>query len=167
MTETVFMGKDRQRLRGESELNFSLQLRILDRGMRMLKPGGRLVYSTCSFNPAENEAVVAAALNLHNGESSIHNPTKLAGNFKLVDVSDHLPELKRRPGMTSWKVATYATAEAGSEKTLTWHETFKGYEEKFEAALTEAEKKNKDRKKPLPESLWPPANAEELNLERW
>jgi multisite-specific tRNA:(cytosine-C5)-methyltransferase len=49
---------------------FSLQLRILDRAMRMLKPGGRLVYSTCSFNPLENEAVVAAALNAYPGQSS-------------------------------------------------------------------------------------------------
>lgn len=28
----------------------------------MLKPGGRVVYSTCSINPIEDEAVVSAAL---------------------------------------------------------------------------------------------------------
>ena len=46
----------------------SIQLRILKRAMDMLKPGGRLVYSTCSFNPVENEAVIAAALKARKGE---------------------------------------------------------------------------------------------------
>ena len=32
------------------------------RGLELLAPGGRLVYSTCSLNPIEDEAVVAAAL---------------------------------------------------------------------------------------------------------
>ena len=40
----------------------SLQGRILKRGMELLEVGGRLVYSTCSFNPLENEAVIAGVL---------------------------------------------------------------------------------------------------------
>jgi len=38
------------------------QFQILCRGLQMLKPGGSLVYSTCSLNPIENEAVISAAL---------------------------------------------------------------------------------------------------------
>lgn len=38
------------------------QLSILLHGLHLLQVGGRLVYSTCSMNPIENEAVVAAAL---------------------------------------------------------------------------------------------------------
>lgn len=36
-----------------------LQQRILDSAARLLKPGGRLVYATCSLLPQENEAVAA------------------------------------------------------------------------------------------------------------
>lgn len=36
-----------------------LQLRIALHACQMLKVGGRLVYSTCTFNPVEDEAVVA------------------------------------------------------------------------------------------------------------
>lgn len=69
-----------------------LQLNILKRGLQLLKPGGRLVYSTCSLNPIENEAVVAAALKLWNGK------------VKLVDSSDRLPGLIRHNGVSNWKV---------------------------------------------------------------
>jgi multisite-specific tRNA:(cytosine-C5)-methyltransferase len=69
-----------------------LQLNILKRGLQLLKPGGRLVYSTCSLNPIENEAVVAAALKLWNGK------------VKLVNSSDRLPGLIRHNGVETWKV---------------------------------------------------------------
>lgn len=68
-----------------------LQLNILKRGLQMLKPGGRLVYSTCSTNPIENEAVVAAALKA--------NP-----NIRTVECSDRLPGLVRHEGVSDWKV---------------------------------------------------------------
>jgi 16S rRNA C967 or C1407 C5-methylase (RsmB/RsmF family) len=45
-----------------------IQLNILKRGCSLLKVGGRIVYSTCSFNPIENEAIVAAMLNEANGK---------------------------------------------------------------------------------------------------
>ena len=38
---------------------------ILDSAARLLAPGGRLVYSTCTFSPEENEQTVAAFLTRH------------------------------------------------------------------------------------------------------
>lgn len=42
-----------------------LQQRILDASAGYVKRGGRLVYSTCTVNPDENEAVVSAFLQRH------------------------------------------------------------------------------------------------------
>lgn len=41
------------------------QAGILDAAARMLRPGGRLVYSTCTYNREENEDTVAAFLERH------------------------------------------------------------------------------------------------------
>ncbi|OAA56681.1 methyltransferase [Niveomyces insectorum RCEF 264] len=71
-----------------------VQVRILVRALQLLKPGGRVVYSTCSLNPIENEAVVHAAI-AHCGRP---------GAVELVDSRDQLPQLQRRPGLTSWPV---------------------------------------------------------------
>ena len=39
-----------------------LQLRLLSLGAEAVKPGGRLLYSTCSIEPEENESLVASLL---------------------------------------------------------------------------------------------------------
>lgn len=70
------------------------QVRILVRALQMLKPGGKVVYSTCSMNPVENEAVVVSAIERCGGPSKI----------EILDCSDRLPSLKRNPGMHQWQV---------------------------------------------------------------
>lgn len=41
------------------------QQEILETASRLLRPGGRLVYSTCTFSPQENEGTVSAFLKAH------------------------------------------------------------------------------------------------------
>ena len=41
------------------------QAEILDSGAQLVAPGGRLVYSTCTFAPEENEMTIAAFLERH------------------------------------------------------------------------------------------------------
>jgi len=52
----------------------AMQTEILRYAARMLAPGGRLVYSTCTFNTMENEGVIADFLENHAG-------------FALVDIN--------------------------------------------------------------------------------
>ena len=72
-----------------------LQLQIAAASAHMLRPGGRMVYSTCSINPLEDEAVVAGLL------------TMFAGSLKLVDVHTRHPELlvglHTRAGLGDWR----------------------------------------------------------------
>jgi len=62
------------------------QEKLLHSGARLLRPGGRMVYSTCTFAPEENEAVVARFLRTH-------------PDFELVDPAP-LPGLS--PGRPDW-----------------------------------------------------------------
>ncbi len=49
----------------ETETLLPLQAALLDRAVDHLKPGGRLVYCTCSLLPEEGEAQIEAALSRH------------------------------------------------------------------------------------------------------
>jgi tRNA (cytosine34-C5)-methyltransferase len=70
----------------------SLQYRIARRGAEMLSIGGKMVYSTCSLNPMEDEAVIHRLL------------VDAKGSLELEEVSDKLPGLKFVPGLSHWVV---------------------------------------------------------------
>ena len=74
----------------ESRTLFRLQVEITVRGASLLRPGGKLVYSTCSIDPCENEAVVAQLL-------------RKLPYLELVEIDESkLEGLKLRPGLTDW-----------------------------------------------------------------
>ena len=44
------------------------QRRLLEHALKLCRPGGRIVYSTCTFAPEENEAVITAFLEAFGGQ---------------------------------------------------------------------------------------------------
>ncbi|WP_018658973.1 RsmB/NOP family class I SAM-dependent RNA methyltransferase [Allofustis seminis] len=56
------------------------QRHILSESLRMLKPGGRLVYSTCTFSPEENEKILAWLLASHDEMHMV--PQTLVGGMQ-------------------------------------------------------------------------------------
>ncbi len=71
---------------------FNLQATIAERGARSLKPGGKLVYSTCSIDPIENEAVVAEVL-------------RRCPWMELIKIDENiLPGLKMHDGLSTWEI---------------------------------------------------------------
>tara|TARA_A100001037_G_scaffold306378_1_gene351062 strand:+ start:3621 stop:5252 length:1632 start_codon:yes stop_codon:yes gene_type:complete len=68
-----------------------LQISLVKKAAMLLAPGGRMVYSTCSLDPVENELVVAEILRIC--EFLILEDT---------DISTKCPNLISRPGMDNW-----------------------------------------------------------------
>ncbi len=63
-----------------------LQGRLLDNSAKLLRPGGRVLYSTCTIDPLENEGVVNAFLTRH-------------PNFKVIVPTERCPrELLTKEG---------------------------------------------------------------------
>jgi tRNA (cytosine34-C5)-methyltransferase len=94
---------------GISNALHPLQLKIGFRGLELLKVGGLMCYSTCTFNPMENEAVVQEMLLKGEEEGG-------EGAVELVEwPGDVLPGLVRRPGVCEWRVADYEEGEKESD----------------------------------------------------
>ena len=81
-----------RRAAGTPEDLARLQKQLLVRGFDLLEPGGSLLYATCTYNPAENEAVVQALLD--------QRPATLQ--------SITLP-VWHSPGLQQWQEHTYDT----------------------------------------------------------
>jgi len=116
------------------------QVRILVRALQMLKVGGRVVYSTCSMNPIENEAVVASAIERCGGTAKV----------RLVDKSDALPGLKRKAGLKSWKVM-----DKQGRMWSSWEEVTLARDDNGEGGMSR-----------LSQGMFPPAEADDIALER-
>lgn len=77
-----------------------LQMRILDNCANLLKPGGALVYATCTTEPEENEDVITAFLAGHPG-FIIDDPRPFlpASASRLVDERDFFRTFPGKPEM--------------------------------------------------------------------
>lgn len=74
-----------------SEKMAAIQSELLNKAYRLLKPGGQLLYATCTFSPIENERVVDGFLKTHPAIS-------------LSDVSVDYP---CSSGLTQWQDDSY------------------------------------------------------------
>ncbi|KAL7425799.1 hypothetical protein ACHAXH_000148 [Discostella pseudostelligera] len=112
-----------------------LQLRILQRALELVKVGGVVCYSTCSLNPIEDEAVVAAAL--------LGGSNNLGGAvYELLDwPQSSLPGFLRRPGVHTWNVAFYGRDDKDtndSDDDFDSLSFFDNYDNALDAGMKEA-----------------------------
>jgi 16S rRNA C967 or C1407 C5-methylase (RsmB/RsmF family) len=132
----------------------ALQVNILVRSLQCLRVGGIMSYSTCTLNPVEDEAVVAAALvkvraifrGKHGGKEG--PPVELVPWPKIEGLKCH-------PGVKEWKIADYVgdTDEDDEDMVrLRWHPT---YEDSVAGGM-----------KGALSSMWPPSDTESLHLDR-
>ncbi|CAL8141625.1 unnamed protein product [Orchesella dallaii] len=92
-----------------------VQYHVLKRGLELLEVGGKLVYSTCSLNPIEDEAV-------------LHRMLKDAeGSVELLDID--LPHLKHTKGMSHWTPCTRDLVQYKNfeEVPVKWQTTVRPY----------------------------------------
>jgi 16S rRNA (cytosine1407-C5)-methyltransferase len=90
----------------------TIQSKLLAAAYLALKPGGTLVYSTCTFAPEENEGVVSAFLTAH--------PEAVTEPFEL-------PGLPLAPGVTEWQGTTYHSDVAASRRVWPGPERMEGF----------------------------------------
>ncbi|MFN7087394.1 MAG: RsmB/NOP family class I SAM-dependent RNA methyltransferase [Burkholderiales bacterium] len=74
------------------------QAAILASAARLLKPGGRLVYATCSLLAEENQDIVAAFLARHDGFHLLHCGDILGQQHIALDTGQYLQLLPHRHG---------------------------------------------------------------------
>ena len=90
--------------------NHFIQIQILDNAINQCKNDGFIIYSTCSINPIENEAVVCYILEKYKDKIELINCSK-----KLRDM-----KIKFREGLIKWKVCV----DIDKDKNYIWKEKY-------------------------------------------
>jgi len=85
-----------------------LQALILDRAASLLRRGGRLVYSTCTNLPEENELLVRKFLARHDEFSLIHHPSVPVPTPTLIDEGGFFRTAPDTSGMDGFFAAILA-----------------------------------------------------------
>jgi 16S rRNA (cytosine967-C5)-methyltransferase len=83
------------------------QLRILNAAAKLLKPGGRLVYATCSILPEENEAVADRFASEHAEFKGLSCAELLATQRIAVDTGERLRLWPHRHGTDGFFAAAF------------------------------------------------------------
>jgi NOL1/NOP2/fmu family ribosome biogenesis protein/23S rRNA U2552 (ribose-2'-O)-methylase RlmE/FtsJ len=105
---------DSQRLAGTQQA-------ILRKAVQLCRPGGRIVYATCTFAPEENEQVVDVILR------------DSAGQLRLLPAE--LPGFKATAGLTNWAGANFDPALSHARRIWPHHNDSGGF---FMAVLEKA-----------------------------
>eukprot|EP00747_Dinoflagellata_sp_TGD_P095092 gnl/TRDRNA2_/TRDRNA2_166346_c0_seq1.p1 gnl/TRDRNA2_/TRDRNA2_166346_c0~~gnl/TRDRNA2_/TRDRNA2_166346_c0_seq1.p1 ORF type:complete len:586 (+),score=104.51 gnl/TRDRNA2_/TRDRNA2_166346_c0_seq1:54-1760(+) len=88
------------------------QIDLLTTALKLLKPGGRVVYSTCSLNPVENEAVIRSIIERFQGKVclvDLHGAEEFEGGEAAEHVDKVLPGASLRRvtcmrGLSTWEI---------------------------------------------------------------
>lgn len=99
---------------GEPRRPVRQQEAFLATAARLCRPGGRIVYSTCTFAPEENEAVVHAILQRSEGKD-------------LRVVRPVLPDFKFSPGVTEWEGVQFHPSLADTFRVWPHHNDSGGF----------------------------------------
>lgn len=75
---------------------------ILDCAVAMLRPGGRLVYSTCTFAPQEDEGSVGRLLRRHPEMETVDPVTCMAQGCPATEAAQRLASWGLSPGRPEW-----------------------------------------------------------------
>jgi 16S rRNA (cytosine967-C5)-methyltransferase len=95
-----------RRTPGDFEAVTELQLRILTTAAAAVRPGGRIVYATCSSEPEENELVVSRFLESQPGFRAA--PLAFAPAPDLINSAGHLQTLPFRDRLEAFFAAAVA-----------------------------------------------------------
>jgi 16S rRNA C967 or C1407 C5-methylase (RsmB/RsmF family)/NOL1/NOP2/fmu family ribosome biogenesis protein len=124
----------------------SLQWALLRKAVQLCKVGGRIVYSTCTYAPEENEAVVQQALEAFPGCLEVR--------------SAQIEGFRSAPGLTSWQGEDFDPRLERALRAFPHHNDTGGF---FVAVLEKVAATGRDAPSPPP----PPQLHQEAESRRW